>query len=534
MTFQRALLPGILLTGVALTQGCPGCGPIEDFDTLDPTILVDACVTEGIKDCSIGFGSLAAGRRQSVRVKVTNLGEAVLNISNVRLSDNTDPAFSITGPIPTTVEMGEEGSQFIDLEFNPSVASSVAGELIIESDAANVLEADPEQTNVTVTLGGIGIDLGQPHLTLSPPQCDFGEVAVNIPAFCDVSIGNDGQRELTITDVGYIPSNDPVFSVSGAFPIPLGLPPGSATTVRVQFRPTVAQAYVGGIFMTTTDPTQVDVIIPLTGSGGANPTAVARVLSVNGTPTTEASPAVRPLDNVVLTGADSAAGTPGRTITGYTWELITRPAGSTVELTTPGAMTTGFSFNSSGSNRPGIDVSGTFVARLTVRDDAGVASTNDARVTLNAIPTEDLNIQLTWDDPDADIDLHVVRGLGPRWGTNDCHYGNCKTPAVLNWGGGDASPRLNVDDTDGFGPEIINIVQPSNGTYTVGVHNYRGRPGIEVTIKITVQGALLGEYTRTLTACDQWWDVARVIWGASATVEDLNTVAIDPGSQDGC
>ena len=47
-----------------------------------------------------------------------------------------------------------------------------------------------------------------------------------------------------------------------------------------------------------------------------------------------------------------------------------------------------------------------------------------------------------------------------------------------------------------------------------------------VTVKVFVQGALLGEYTRQFTRCNQYWDVTRVIWGTSATVQDIDTVTM--------
>ena len=50
-------------------------------------------------------------------------------------------------------------------------------------------------------------------------------------------------------------------------------------------------------------------------------------------PNSAAAPQVRPLDNVVLTGQNSTAGTPGRTIVIYQWEIVSRPTGSTVALT---------------------------------------------------------------------------------------------------------------------------------------------------------------------------------------------------------
>ena len=59
------------------------------------------------------------------------------------------------------------------------------------------------------------------------------------------------------------------------------------------------------------------------------------------------------------------------------------------------------------------------------------------------------HIRIVWDKDDTDVDLYF------SWsGGNECYFGN-STP---DWGGRpETSPRLDVDDTDGFGPENITI-----------------------------------------------------------------------------
>lgn len=501
-----------LAAGVFATTGCTETILVD----LKAEIHVDVCATDGVQDCSSGFGSIRQGGTQTIQIRITNPGEADLSINDIVFAQDTDPAFSLAGPVPSTVKMGELGETFT-VQFHPAVATQYTAQLFIRSNAGNLKDG---QNEVVVNLAGAGIDVGSPDLTVTPDACDFGEVGVGVAAFCDVSLGNNGTLELSINTAEFDPSSDPAFTVAGVFPVPFQLPPGSATTIRVQFRPTEARQYSGAIILSSTDTNHTTVTLPLTGSGGAAPTAVAKVLSINGQPNTQAAPQVHPLDNVILTGVDSVAGTPTRTITGYQWEIVSIPSGSTVVLTAPTARETGFQFNSSNVNRPGLDVAGTFVARLTVTDDSNATSSNDARVTLNAIPSENLHVQLTWTDATSDIDLHLVRGLGPRFSTvEDCYFANCKGANGLNWGGGQANPHLDVDDTNGFGPENINIQTPAAANYTVGVHWYSGSAStIQVTAKIYVQGALLGEFTRVMDRCKQYWEPARIIWGTTGTV----------------
>src|SRR5207245_1400558 len=129
------------------------------------------------------------------------------------------------------------------------------------------------QTAVQIDLVGTGKDVGVGKFTINPAECNFGEVGVNVAAYCDLALGNEGNLEINITDVGYSPTNDQnIFHVAGAFPIPVSLPPGSAVTIRVEFVPTEPRAYEGGLYLVTTDPLHLHVDVPLHGSGGANPT----------------------------------------------------------------------------------------------------------------------------------------------------------------------------------------------------------------------------------------------------------------------
>lgn len=73
-----------------------------------------------------------------------------------------------------------------------------------------------------------------------------------------------------------------------------------------------------------------------------------------------------------------------------------------------------------------------------------------------------LRIILSWDDDQAEVDLHVL--------TPDGQHAFWARP-VLNGGGG-----LDVDSVDGAGPEMFSTVSPLNGAYHVYV-NYWGNFG---------------------------------------------------------
>ncbi|MEY4766621.1 MAG: hypothetical protein RI907_3294 [Pseudomonadota bacterium] len=77
-------------------------------------------------------------------------------------------------------------------------------------------------------------------------------------------------------------------------------------------------------------------------------------------------------------------------------------------------------------------------------------------------PTAALRVILSWDDPQAEVDLHVLTPDGQH-----AFFGN---PVLLGGGG------LDVDSVDGAGPEMFSVTAPKPGVYQFYV-NYWGNFG---------------------------------------------------------
>ena len=171
----------------------------------------------------------------------------------------------------------------------------------------------------------------------------------------------------------------------------------------------------------------------------------------------------------------------------YVWTGTSRPLGSAALL--PGGLPTA-------PNRYGFspDVVGFYDFQLVVTNSAGVSSA-PCVTTLEAIPGQDLWVEMFWTLPSDDMDLHLVRngGLGNMRTNQDCYFANCQSG--LSWGpaGVSGDPRLDLDDITGTGPENINIQSPEFILYDVVVHDY---PGIavnavnNVTVNIYLSGLL--------------------------------------------
>ena len=104
------------------------------------------------------------------------------------------------------------------------------------------------------------------------------------------------------------------------------------------------------------------------------------------------------------------------------------------------------------------------------------------------------HVRIAWDKDDTDIDLHFSWSNG-----STCYYSN-KTPL---WGSSAAtSPKLDVDDTNGFGPENITIdALPGSGTYRIYVHYFsdHGNGGTTVSASILENGVPLMNDARYMT-----------------------------------
>lgn len=106
--------------------------------------------------------------------------------------------------------------------------------------------------------------------------------------------------------------------------------------------------------------------------------------------------------------------------------------------------------------------------------------------------------RISWDKDDTDVDLHF------SWsGGSECYYSN-KTPT---WGTAATSPRLDVDNTHGFGPENITIGGlPGPGTFRVFVRYYsdHGKGATTVSAAVYENGVAKFTGSRTLSDGENW------------------------------
>lgn len=196
----------------------------------------------------------------------------------------------------------------------------------------------------------------------------------------------------------------------------------------------------------------------------------------------------------------------------WNWSVVERPRGSASLL--------------GDGPQPSLllDTAGHYAFALTVVDGEGRVSCNAARVTATAWANHGIEVQLDWDTPGMDMDLHLLHPDG-RWDASpyDCYWLN-RNP---NWGRLDDTsddPALWIDSVDG-GPERATLAIPEVVTYRVGANYFsdHGRGATRVRARIWLDGVLA--YDQTAQLSDRtFWEIARVTWGQEPYVDEVNQV----------
>ena len=292
---------------------------------------------------------------------------------------------------------------------------------------------------------------------------------------------------------------------------------GAIVEFSIEFEPKERGDFRGALVVESNDVSPTRDRIPLVAHAerSACPEAVATA-SVKGRGQAMETLTATPLETIQLDGSESRD--PDGRIARYEWSIVERPEDSAARLTP-----------SADVEKPALflDLAGTYVVELVVYDDEGRSSEcrRRALVEITARFREDIHVQLVWETPGdsdqtdgdgADLDLHYLDPEG-TWGERpyDIFWKN----KTADWGRSNFKqddPSLDIDDTDGRGPENINHNNPENGkTYSVGVY-YKDPNGFGpsyATVRIYVDGQLKREFAdKKLEEVFDFWKVGLIEW----------------------
>lgn len=602
-SYQRrtaALMRGAL-TIMALIVGLAGCS--QDSLTLQHSEIVitvhesDAYQSADAETLTIHLGEVPVYGAKTATFLVSNPSITTLRVEDISYDqqegvlwqtptwrkDAADPEAKVA---PLVVP-GHE-AYLMDITFSPIQMGEASAKILLSHDAGGA----PKEVTVLATAVYIGnpeIEVAYNGLLVpSAADCNEGVCAVNADSglnLGNIALETKGTAQLTVKNIAECdpePSGNPcstcvlrlapdadhhglgigfkegtneggLFTIETAPTLPNEIPQKDAecgntgeTKILVGFAaPAEESAHETVLVIENNDSDEGVIEIPITAQALNAPIAVAtlRAFTADNPSAPYTDPEeIEPLYRVYLDGRqsyDPSVPAPDNTnLPYYHWEVVNAPQEfAEVEYQWEGQNQFLSSF--------WVPIAGEYTVKLTVQNEHGIQSgdTESAFVTFTAVPGSAIHIQLVWDHPTNDQDLHLV------WGANgdayenvchkqyDCYFANCKATTFgqrVHWfqeaeAGAGPNPRLDRDDTNGLGPENINIDEPSPGNYRVYAHywggGYNGAPATVNTVRIYLNGLLRFDQHRTLTAVSQIWGIGTINWVDDDT--DLGTGSVE-------
>ncbi len=520
-----------LLVPLAAGPAC-NCG-LEVLATPLPHMIVQPKAVE--------INTAPVAQDTTVVIQVSD--PTIVNLEQVHaeLQEPVDPSFRLVPPVIDEVLAGQTGE--ITVVVRPSTASELHAVLVLTAED----DAKPNRVEVPFIIHAV--DVGLPDICDYPEQIAFGGIGQSDIGRDEVTMDNCGVRDLIIDSVRQCKDpvgddpvdedgcgpDDPAFHVQQVPQPPqpeTAIGPGErgGISLPITFSPGDLVEHDTNVMIKSNDPDENPLIIPVSGTGAACPTAcIEAVDGIDG---------IQPFDTVRLDGGCSTVPEGANTsIEAYQWTLSQQPLGSTTTLS---------SLTDSRVELP-VDLAGNYCVNLTVTDTAGAHSCAPASQCFQAVPTEDLHIQLVWDSPTADLDLHLVGDGGdPFKHESDCYFSNrhptpddCPANASrCSWvDNADQNPNLDHDDNDGYGPENTNIVHPAPGSHwRIFVHYWNaqtdGDPRVTATVRVFVYGQQVLELQQVFENDQTLWQAVDIVWpeveGDPARVSQIGNVTPFP------
>ncbi|MBM4280238.1 MAG: hypothetical protein FJ137_05605 [Deltaproteobacteria bacterium] len=516
-----AALPGLArLVRVALclvvgvpSWFAPGCSCDPELVTIRPALLVqpgEATLT-----------GVPVAQDTDITFQVPN--DRIVNLDGVRaaFAEDSDPAFTVMQGDLGRVAPGETGELVVTVR--PVVPGTITALLVFDADAPAV----PNHVEVPLTI--TAIDAGLPDIELDPATVEFDVIGRADVGRETVTVRNIGIRDLVVDAVEL--RGDPELRLATTLPAGTVIPPQGSAAINLLFVPDDVDAHAADLFLRSNDPDEAEVHVPVSAAAVDCPVAVATVV--------DADVQIEPFDTVRIDGRESYSNGLGTFIPsppeGYLWSLLVRPVGSTAVLSSTTQDRTELEVDLAGLYQVQLTV---FAADVSRPDNRPIRSCAPAIVDIDVKPSEDLHMQLVWDHPSADFDLHVMQAGGtPFTHETDCYFSNrnpVRSAETPTWSFEvEENPSLDVDDDRGYGPENANIVHPAPGSrWVVLVHYWNkqtdGDPTATATLRLFVYGRQAIELSQTFADDEQLWRAIELTWGdtplAPPTLAQLGVV----------
>ena len=231
----------VLTDGGAAEIGLAGRGTAPELDIVPDTL---------------DFGARLVGSSSTLFFDARNVGTAPLEVSQIALSVETSPAFTLgTLPgLPFTILPGEAAA--LSITFAPVSSGPAAGRVVLETNGGAG----------ELMLTGSGV---RPEIALGPGTVDFGNVLVGGTGEITLRISNAGTADLSVASITLAPGTSADFAIaSGGAAIILG--PGEFHEVDLAYTPGEVGPDTGTLSIESDDPLTPMATVPLLGNGVAS------------------------------------------------------------------------------------------------------------------------------------------------------------------------------------------------------------------------------------------------------------------------
>ena len=207
-----------------------------------------------INTSSLSFGSITVNTSSIQTVVLTSTGTSAVTVNSASI---TGAGFSLVGgSLPVTLNPNQSAT--LQVQFKPTAAGAVAGQLTISSSSSTGSKS-------VVALSGSGTAVANPQLTVSPSSLSFGSVTVNSATTRTVTLTSTGTSSVTVNSASIAGSGFTI--VAGSFPVTLN--PSQSLTLQIQFKPTTAGSVAGQLTISSNSSSGSTSVVTLSGTGTA-------------------------------------------------------------------------------------------------------------------------------------------------------------------------------------------------------------------------------------------------------------------------
>ncbi|MCK9616849.1 MAG: choice-of-anchor D domain-containing protein [Lentimicrobiaceae bacterium] len=209
------------------------------------------------------YGNITVGDSATWNMVIENSGTGELFVTNVEVQ-NAVPIF-YTYAFPANIAPG--GSITIPIIYAPTEQSSLNTVIVVKS-------SDPVTPEVEVELTGEAVYDG-PHISISNPIHNYGNVRVNAITRWFVEVNNTGNQPLVISDINISSAQ---FTLDESVNFPITVPILGEKTIGIWFNPTQTITYDAQMNIFSNDVLQNPFVVELSGTGDDSPYPIGEKL----------------------------------------------------------------------------------------------------------------------------------------------------------------------------------------------------------------------------------------------------------------